>query len=127
MVRPLSFVLGPPISHWYRAAITQGTKDQGTKDGHGTKAEGPRTVVLHDLLHERLHRFDHARLLVVGKIRIERQPDDTLADVFSNGTIAHCSAEARPHRRQMQRDVMKHAEDSVATEVVAQGFARRGA
>ena len=48
MVRPLSFVLGPPISHSYRAAITQGTKDQGTKDGlrtkdgHGTKDEGPR-------------------------------------------------------------------------------------
>jgi len=56
-------------------------------------------------------RLNHSRLIFLGQIVEERQSHQTIAHICRPWTVTLLSAKASAHRREVQRNIMEHADD----------------
>src|SRR5205814_2271662 len=79
-----------------------------------------------DACRRRLPEFfqggDHSRLVRLGELVIERQPQQTIAYILSHRAIAFFATELPAHAREMQRQVMKDSVYLASAKMCDQGL-----
>src|SRR5215813_1888619 len=70
------------------------------------------------------NRLDDFFLLALGQVIVKRQADDPFAYHFCHGTHPWFASESPSHVREMQRLIMKHAQDLERTELPNQRLPR---